>query len=354
MSSTCTSAELLLSMLIHQVSKMSRCSLLCTRNLVLTTAILFWQLPIERIWSAPPTLDEIRHRVEFGRSKIDSGEIAIRGSIRVSDDDRSFAGDVSALYLFDFKNHKLLCDTEGPAGSVAGDKRGAIVRRVYGSYGDMTLFFSNIGRDSGGTLNIYDPGVLRDRSLAGSKGTWDVRALGIVPFWDMDRTIPFADAVDKFFNVTFGVDSLVTIDAGGIIQIRSFAENGNGRSTIWIDSARGFAPIKRIYEYGAKGLNSEFVVERIEQEYNLDWALLEGIWVPRSFSIDWLVPYFRSDVPQVPENISTKRTSESYTFEWVSLNETIDGSRFDYPSLNLPAGTYVWDMREGRKNLLEV
>ncbi len=202
-------------------------------------------------------------------------------------------------------------------------------------------------------LEIHAPDVVDPQTLLVTDGYLDVRCVGIYNFGQLFKSLELGAVYDKFLNLG-GLENCVE-DGDGVFRV-DWTPVQEAHVTWWIDTRHGFTPIRlemrrRIPELG------EIEWRAPHQTHEVTWKEIDDVWVPSSYRV-----FFQTRVPsrkpsEPPDHKYTlghRKFTYRYTFEWESVNETVDERYFDYEEFDLPDGTYVADARSGELAILEL
>lgn len=171
---------------------------------------------------------------------------------------------------------------------------------------------------------------------------WDVRAFGIATAVDvMDFTRlsehkpAFTYYLDRSRVTIEGPDTqgiaVATIEHGSDPNAR---ENIDGRSRFWIDTSRGYVPIRM--EGQELDAQASTPGRRVWKEPNdlssTSWELINGVWVPTSFSVKHVVGVAGLDSLEI---------SFDLTMEWLSVNPEFKEEEFSLAKLDIPKGSHL-------------
>jgi len=110
------------------------------------------------------------------------------------------------------------------------------------------------------------------------------------------------------------------------------------RRIVWFDEGQGFAPVRSELRVARRATAQFAATEFVEQESEATWSQINGVWVPRTFSIR---PFRR------PTEGHGFRERLDLTFDWSSVNERVDDQLFELASMGLPPDARITDMRLG-------
>lgn len=116
---------------------------------------------------------------------------------------------------------------------------------------------------------------------------------------------------------------------------------------LWVDKSRGFSPIRNLVVRRANGTDNEILSSQV------DYKFLSGVWVPSSYQIE------EKGHPRTSGNVVDRSNYEvvnSYdlSFEWSSVNQSIDSKLFDPEFLDVPVNTALNDYRLSKPVLLKL
>ena len=213
------------------------------------------------------------------------------------------------------------------------------------------------GRDQGGTgkVKYVITAPTRTTLATGGEGT----AGGVAgQFLPTDETRAFADRQHFVhpLGITFGSITHQHASPGvmlGVLQeqlaeVREVRRREDGvyelvwygqsspRSPVLVirrlfDGNRGFLPIGTEM-HRAPSLLLTSVRSSVDARSSTTWIERNGVWVPETVTTEYLGGY------SVPRSLAL-------TYEWSSVNRPVAADRFDWQTLDLPAGKHVVDYR---------
>ena len=126
--------------------------------------------------------------------------------------------------------------------------------------------------------------------------------------------------------------------------------------TWWIDTSRGFTSIRLERRYRLPELG-ETEWRDPHETHDVTWEQIDDVWVPSTYRVFKQLELTPDKPPKPTDYKYTPRYRKftyRYTFQWESVNETVDERYFDYEDFDVPDGTYVADARSGELEILEV
>lgn len=176
---------------------------------------------------------------------------------------------------------------------------------------------------------------------------FDVRAVGLMIWADLGRySLPeMVDAYRRKRNDL--MDVVEESESPGTYRCSlrfNFTVKGQskppwwGAHTLWIDSKRGFSPI-RLHIAPPPPANPPRAEPRAEDRSEAHWIERSGVWIPEK----WVLTYGDGE----------NRFKYDLSFTWESINEPLPDRLFSYEDFGAPKGTPVFDQRAGRQMLVE-
>ena len=161
---------------------------------------------------------------------------------------------------------------------------------------------------------------------------FDIRSLGLLSLTEFEIGASTQQLLDFLKNRK--VTSLANVEeSSGIYKITWVSNSGTPgelKRTHWIDSTRGFTPIRlEVRAPAAEGKSWDD--SRIVVSADISWEQINAAWLPTKCRMD--------DAFGIREL--------SMTFNWTSVNSNIDSDRFTAASIKVPDGTYTVDTRLG-------
>lgn len=159
---------------------------------------------------------------------------------------------------------------------------------------------------------------------------FDFRLIGLVSLAEFDYRCSYDD-VRRFLEQRAQLSEVVREDATLCrLSWKYDIQSSNLRHTIWIDSSRGFSPV-RTEVIATHHPKDGPTITRNQAATKTDWQRVSDVWVPRRWSLS--------------EGDGTL-TLEA-TFDWKSVNEPIAEKLFQVEGLEAPDGTLVVNNRLG-------
>lgn len=184
---------------------------------------------------------------------------------------------------------------------------------IYRLDGDASINMGTLQKDPPAVVSPFDP-----------------RAIGLYYYSDFERNVPL-DTVIKSWDRGDAIE--VVREADGLYRLRRVDEGPiSSRTTIWLDTERGYTPIR--LETNDKKTGSDDWSDAITLSQTT-YQKLGNVWVPKTYHID-------------DRQFHPRLLAYDLVFEWESVNEPVDPKLFTVEGFDAPKGTYVVDRRIGR------
>ncbi len=171
----------------------------------------------------------------------------------------------------------------------------------------------------------------RDHALPPMVRVFDVRAIGLCYFSNLDRGTTLSELLELYKGQS---PTEVLNDGKGISRIRWRLAADHLR-TVCIDEQRGFTSIRLEVAGGAvkPGEEGDWASPTIVSD--VSWIEVSGVWVPKTYHIENTLS-------------SGRKCSYDLAFEWESVNKPIPYVLFTAEGFDLKRGTYIVDVRLGK------
>lgn len=285
------------------------------------------------------TAEDLVSRMIISREQLHAGDLTIRGFERresLGANNTIHTRPVQERIRFDFARARL--------------------------WHEKTLTYANMDPDSGPLheIIVYGKGGTYRKSVEAMQiaigkagvpsGFWDPRIYGLCTYDDLLRYTTLAKYAEAFRE---GIsEAKFTIGPRGndgivVAEYLYGSDPGkpeviDGRRRIWIDSDRGFVPIRTEQQQrgaGSMASNSEGWMPPVAVS-TATWEIQDGVWVPTSAIVKLKV-----------EDSSGEGLAITYdlAFDWLLINPPLDESVFSLERLDVPAGShYIIDTRLDR------
>ena len=179
---------------------------------------------------------------------------------------------------------------------------------------------------------------IRTENAKAAVRPFDVRATGILLKQQYSEGLTFENVLGALRKFP---PSEAMEEGEGVYRIQWEMFSGQQRRTIWIDSNKGFSPIRMEVRDRRVAVGKRNERDGWPDPYlvnNASWVQKNGIWIPRTFQIEWRLP--------APPKAHGTGGNESiygydYTFAWESVNTQVPDSFFTIDNLGCPRGTMV-------------
>lgn len=268
------------------------------------------------------------------RERLYAGDVTIRGveerSTTGGSKDVSNSRDILERMQFDFVRNRLWHEKQ--ISSLISGPRPAPLHEVF-ACGESASFRKQVESKQITIVNPSAPGRF-----------WDVRACGICSHADMlsfTQLPQHAEALQRGLKEGRFTEDQVEKDGVAVLTL-TYARGLNptdkdaidGRSRFWIDTKRGFVPIK---------MESQDLDTRSQSTGRLEWKpvsvrslatwqLRDEIWVPTSAQVGLFL---------IQPDDSKFTISHDLIFEWHSVNPELGESAFSLDRLDEPKGTHL-------------
>lgn len=281
------------------------------------------------IFSSSPlaqlTVEDVRKGMESERSKIRTGLYLATGKVRSEDPAKSIdhAGDVKYNVEFDFGSGDFLNVSEEPGFIHFTElpKAKDRVRSLLCISGKNMYYYSQAQRARPWLgiryATLEPPGFV-------NKDFIDPRGLG----FGANSNIAFQSKMgDKAFfdNPNKSGEIEITQSTPAMAKLTVLLFKDAVRSTIWVDCAHGFTPIRTVVE--------RVRTKKVEQEVATSWKETAGVWLPARYESTLRTLYFPDGVEKVEENLQVQTFTSELDFQWKNIN---DDAKHIYNEFNLP------------------
>lgn len=304
--------------------------------------------PVSPVDSAEPELlrEYIVQGMLYQREQLRSGVYRAHGR-KVDDDPRwpGIDGDVTIYCAFDLDEPRLRFDRVEPSLSATDfDARPDEVHDIVdGNTALPSTFATELVSLEWRYVRTADRSLVwctdwpvvqvkrPDESPPSGVAPFDVRALGLAYWMDFVKGYQFEELVESY-----KAETPVEIVRIPEAVFRATWIRGGTRTVVWIDSEQGVSPIRlevserlpAATEDGSGNWSQPKLVS------DVTWQAINGVWVPRTFSIEEL-------------HLAPRVMKYELTFDWESVNQDIPDEVFSEEGLELPERTVTVDDRLG-------
>ncbi len=268
------------------------------------------------------------------RERLYAGDVTIRGveERSTTGGSKSFSNsrDILERMQFDFVRNRLWHEKQ--ISSLNSGPRPAPLREVF-VYGESAAFRKQVEAKQ---ITIAKPSAPRQ--------FWDVRACGICSHGDMlnfTQLPQHAEALQRGLKEGRLTEDHVGKDGVAVLTL-TYARGLNptnkdaidGRSKFWIDTKRGFVPIKMESQDLDTRSQSTGRLEwkPVSVRSSATWQLREEVWIPTSAQVGLFL---------IGPDDSAYTIRHALSFEWHSVNPEMDESAFSLDRLDKPKGTHL-------------
>lgn len=303
--------------------------------------------------------------IRAARGKLNSGEVRIYGTLKVSADGRvTKVDDFRVHEVFDCSRELLRCDRTFPLFHIPQlsrdpslsqlkrqDRRPNMYHAIYCRTPSESFHYLDLAE----RLVIGDHATVNPSLSKYAGGFLDPRAVGLYNNDDLFRGRMLEDILAIRFDDNEHEFTVENQDK--LISVVRHAEDHRWEWTI--DPDKGFAIIRvtqqvRIPEIGESEWRKE-----LQHERYLEWELFSDVWLPVSYRSTNRKPLGAADPKEMQNKIpyyvvKYQTTVWSATFDWQNVNQPINDASFRYQQFDLPIGTPVYDNRLAQNTAIDV
>jgi sulfatase modifying factor 1 len=282
------------------------------------------------------------------REKITSGVVFVRGNQFIGGDNQLPEHPIRGMYAFDHEHGLLRFDNSKRmlVRSLSPDKlaaagnnlkvataltepevSNAILRYVRNA--EYSASWEKMTRNTRDSMYLRRVDAEMGGRIASMHHMIDVRACGVMTYFEFDSgDFERGKTVKDYCEALLEFPVAEVVEKDELIVIVFRLEHRELRLTI--DTKRQFSPV----DFVCKWLKSPGTTFDTSQTSHIRWTTIEGVSVPKSFSIEF-------DIPDAKKYVLCR-----FSYEWQSVNKPVDKEYFDYKRLpDIPDGSDVVEMR---------
>ena len=325
--------------------------------------------------------------VAFERGKLQQGEFTITGTRSL----HRLSGEVVDVKFedhgkFDFALGARMYRHEGTIeGPTSDEYRLFEGRWIVGYVPDATYLYSSYGNIN--HVLMFEPETDRFSGIGlASFGFFDPRTLGLTQDMSLRKTPRLEDVLEEFRSTVEGQYEAEALGDGMYALNRVFQTPGGpgsqvGVGRIVVDAFSGFSVLERTVGSRFVGPDGRTLITPAEHfaltppdpsnlsdtlgralarevlsQSQVSWEERKDVWIPVSFEFR----FFKQEYDRLPngnmdpESARLLESRISGAIDWSSVNVPFQDAAFSYRNFDVPARTYVADMRDGEGTLIDL
>lgn len=288
---------------------------------------------------------ELGKKIIAHRELLKSGVVRVTGVKTLVDPLRTVSRELTIHHTFDFPSRSFVFDYREEVDPRWKDSpivvRQTSHRSISARSSEMSMQFCNLGARP--LLYLDRPTREPRQAHPYEVRSFDIRAIGVCSAESLFRGKSLESCVERLVTSPVKVSSARVYGEPFIAVVMRFADDRAYRR-FWVNGDKEYTVFKTEFGYQHRQKDTgEFGTPRRYAGGEVTWELKDNVYVPISYKADWARPFKPTDKERkngVPEEGDSVR-SITLNFQWESVNEPVDISRFDYKTFDLPENTRI-------------